>query len=99
MPLYGQKKFDVINRPHPRMEGIEKVTGKARYAADIYMEDMLYAGMLRSPYSSARVVSINTDSRSVSGEEAFATVEKLVTQLRSQGDYFYYKKIKTRELC
>ena len=61
MPLYGQKKFDVINRPHPRMEGIEKVTGKARYAADIYMEDMLYAGMLRSPYSSARVVSINTE--------------------------------------
>lgn len=43
--------------------------------------------------TSAAVVSINTDSRSISAEKAYETVEKLVTQLRSQGDYFYYKKM------
>ena len=43
--------------------------------------------------TSVPVVSINTDSRSVSSEEAFKAVQTLVTQLRSYGDYFYYKKI------
>lgn len=39
------------------------------------------------------VVSINTDTRSASAEEAAATVEGLVRQLRQQGDHFYYKKV------
>ena len=49
MPLVGTKieKFDVINRSKPRLDGIEKVTGRARYAADIFMDGMLYAGVLR----------------------------------------------------
>lgn len=42
---------------------------------------------------SVSVVSINTDTRSVSGETAAAVVEKLAEQLLSQGDYFYYKKV------
>lgn len=39
------------------------------------------------------VVSINTDTRSVSPETAAGVVETLASQLRSQGDYFYYKKV------
>lgn len=39
------------------------------------------------------VVSINTDTRSVSPSEAESVVAKLVSQLREQGDYFYYKKV------
>lgn len=41
----------------------------------------------------ASVISINTDTRSVAGEQAAAVVEKLAGQLVSQGDYFYYKKV------
>ena len=65
MPLskVGEKRFNVINNSVPRIDGVDKVTGKARYAADIYMEGMLYAGVLRSPYSSAKVVKINADRR------------------------------------
>lgn len=55
----GEKHFSVVNHCVPRIDGVDKVTGRARYAADIYMEGMLYAGVLRSPYSSARVVSID----------------------------------------
>lgn len=83
MPLVGEKKFNVINRSKPRLDGVEKVTGKARYAADIYMEGMLYAGVLRSGYSSARVVRINTEkAKSIEGVEAVVTFEdipKMVT--------------------
>ena len=90
MPLYGQKKFDVINRPHPRMEGIEKVTGKARYAADIYMEDMLYAGMLRSPYTSARVVSINTEkAKAIEGVEAVVIAADMPNNGATHCSYMY----------
>lgn len=76
MPLskVGEKRFNVINNSVPRIDGEDKVTGKARYAADIYMEGMLYAGVLRSPYSSARVVSINADkARAVEGVHAVVT--------------------------
>lgn len=39
------------------------------------------------------VISVNTESRSVSGEEAGEIVRKLIRQLQSRGDCFYYKKI------
>lgn len=39
------------------------------------------------------VVSINTDTRSVSSENAKTVVAQLVAQLKAQGDYFYYKKV------
>ena len=76
MPLVGTKieKFDVINRSKPRLDGIEKVTGRARYAADIFMDGMLYAGVLRSPYSSARVLRIDAEkARTVPGAAAVTT--------------------------
>ncbi|MEG0721339.1 MAG: molybdopterin cofactor-binding domain-containing protein, partial [Lachnospiraceae bacterium] len=74
MPLIGEKKFHVINQSKPRLDGIEKVTGKARYAADIYMENMLYAGVLRSPYTSAKVTSIDTTkAKAIAGVEAVIT--------------------------
>lgn len=74
MPLIGEKKFHVINQSKPRLDGIEKVTGKARYAADIYMENMLYAGVLKSPYTSAKVTSIDTTkAKEIAGVEAVIT--------------------------
>lgn len=76
MPLskVGEKRFNVINNSVPRIDGVDKVTGKARYAADIYMEGMLYAGVLRSPYSSAKVVKINADkAREIEGVHAVVT--------------------------
>ena len=70
----GEKRFNVINSSAPRVDGVDKVTGKARYAADIYMEGMLYGGVLRSPYSSARVVRINADkARAAEGVHAVVT--------------------------
>lgn len=63
MPLMGEKKFNTINQSKPRIDGISKVTGTARYAADIYIEGMLYAGVLRSPYSSAKVTRIRSGIR------------------------------------
>ena len=43
-----EKQFKVIGTRPPRPDGIEKVTGKAQYGADLYVPDMLYAKILRS---------------------------------------------------
>jgi CO/xanthine dehydrogenase Mo-binding subunit len=50
----------VVGKPHPRLEGREKVTGRAQYASDVRLPGQLYARVLRSPYPHARIVSIDT---------------------------------------
>lgn len=60
MPLLGEKKFNAINQSKPRIDGLDKVTGRANFAADLKFPGMVYGGMLRSPHASAKVLSINT---------------------------------------
>ncbi|HUH99097.1 MAG TPA: xanthine dehydrogenase family protein molybdopterin-binding subunit [Anaerolineales bacterium] len=40
-------------------DGLEKVTGKARYVGDYYLPGMLYARVLRSPLPHARIVKLD----------------------------------------
>ncbi|MGH2588434.1 MAG: xanthine dehydrogenase family protein molybdopterin-binding subunit, partial [Dehalococcoidia bacterium] len=51
--------LSVIGTSVPRIEGREKVTGRARYAADITLPGMLWGKILRSPYPHARIRSID----------------------------------------
>jgi len=39
----------------PRVDGLEKVTGRARYVTDLVLPGMAHAKVLRSPYAHARV--------------------------------------------
>lgn len=91
MPLskIGNKKFNVVNCSVPRIDGKDKVTGRARYAADIYMEGMLYAGVLRSPYTSARVVGIDASkAKALEGVEAVVTCFDM-PRTKSWAGYMY----------
>lgn len=49
-----------VGRAYPRVEGAEKVTGRARYSYDIRLPGQLYARVLRSPHPHARVLHIDT---------------------------------------
>ena len=49
-----------VGVPTPRIDGEYKVSGKAKYAVDIALPDMLWGKILRSPISSARIKSIDT---------------------------------------
>lgn len=53
-------EFSLVGKNVPRIDAIDKVTGRAKYGTDIKMEGMLYAKLLRSPYPHARVVRIDT---------------------------------------
>ncbi len=58
-----------------RIDGIDKVTGSAKYAADIKLDNMLHARLLRSPHAHARVRHIDTSAaEKLPGVRAVATV-------------------------
>jgi 4-hydroxybenzoyl-CoA reductase alpha subunit len=52
--------FLVIGKPVPRVDALEKVTGDAKFAADISLPGMLWCKILRSPYAHARILNIDT---------------------------------------
>jgi xanthine dehydrogenase YagR molybdenum-binding subunit len=66
----------VIGKPHPRLEGREKVSGRARYASDVRLPGQLYARVLRSPYPHARIASIDT-SKAVAAPGVHAVISVL----------------------
>jgi CO/xanthine dehydrogenase Mo-binding subunit/aerobic-type carbon monoxide dehydrogenase small subunit (CoxS/CutS family) len=52
--------FTVVGRPAPRVDAVDKVTGRAVYASDVGVPGMLEARVLRSPVAHARIVRIDT---------------------------------------
>ena len=54
------EKYRVIGKDTPKMDGIDKVTGRARFGADVYLPGMLVGKVLRSPYAHAIIKSIDT---------------------------------------
>ena len=55
-------KFDVIGTRPIRHDGLDKVIGKARFAADLNLTGQLRAVMVRSPHAHARILSIDTSA-------------------------------------
>lgn len=51
--------FSVVKHEEKKLEGIEKVTGRAVYTDDMDIPRMAYAMILRSPYASAQVIDID----------------------------------------
>ena len=52
--------YKVLGKNHVRVDALDKVTGHATYAADIYLPEMLICKVLTSPRSHARIVGIDT---------------------------------------
>jgi len=58
----------VVGRPVPRVDGLEKVTGRARYVTDLVIPGMAHARVMRSPYAHARVRRVDvTRARALTG--------------------------------
>ena len=72
--VLSNKEYSVVGTRPVRHDGADKVTGRARYGADINLPGMLYGKVLRSPHAHARIKSIDT-SRAL----AFPGVKAVVT--------------------
>ena len=68
-------EFKVVGTRPKRPDGVEKVTGKAQYGADMTAPGMLHGAVLRSPHAHARIRSIDT-----SAALAMPGVKAVVTQ-------------------
>ncbi|MEZ4502322.1 MAG: xanthine dehydrogenase family protein molybdopterin-binding subunit [Dehalococcoidia bacterium] len=78
----------VLGRPTPRVEGVEKVTGAARYAGDVKLPGMLHGALLHSSRPYARLVSVDTSAaRDLPGVRAVITGEDV-------GQHLYGRRIK-----
>lgn len=70
----SERVFKYIGTRPIRHDGVDKVTGRANYGADLTLPGMLHGAVLRSPHAHARIVSIDT-----SAAEAVAGVKAIVT--------------------
>ncbi len=53
-------ELKIVGKNIPRHDAFEKALGTTCYAADFFLQGMLYGKVLRSPYASARILSIDT---------------------------------------
>ena len=73
-----EHKFKVIGTRPIRHDGVDKVTGRAKYGADIYLPGMLHAKVLRSPYAHACIKSLDaTAALALPGVKAVITSQDL----------------------
>ena len=68
------RKFKWVGTRPIRPDGVDKVTGRAKFAADGSMPGMIVGKILRSPHAHARIKSINTTKA-----EALPGVKAVVT--------------------
>ena len=57
--VLATKEFKVVGSRPIRHDGADKVTGQAKYGADIQLPGLLFGKILRSPYAHAKIKSID----------------------------------------
>src|SRR6266850_2444177 len=61
MSYLDKASLKVVGTRPIRPDGVDKVTGRANFGADMVMPGMLWGKIKRSPHAHARIVSINYD--------------------------------------
>jgi putative selenate reductase molybdopterin-binding subunit len=68
--------LNVVGHSTPKIDAIERASGKAAYTGDIQLPGMLYARVLRSPHAHARIRKIDTSkAAALPGVKAVITHE------------------------
>jgi putative selenate reductase molybdopterin-binding subunit len=76
--MAGEKmaRLKTVGHATPRIDALERVSGKAKYTGDVKLPGMLYARVLRSPHPHARIRSINVSkAAAMPGVKAVLTHE------------------------
>ena len=83
MATADKPQYKVIGTRPIRHDGVDKVTGRAKYGADVHPTGLIYGLILRSPHAHAKVLSVD-----VSKAAALPGVRAVVTgqDLPEQGD-------------
>jgi xanthine dehydrogenase YagR molybdenum-binding subunit len=81
------EKTRLIGTNIPRMDGLAKASGKAKYPSDERPEGMLFGVMLYSPHAHAKITSIDASkAETMPGVKAVHVIAEAGKTLRYQGD-------------
>ena len=98
MPYYWPEKRQVIGTSVPRLDGAEKVNGKAKYSFDQNLPGLLRAKFLRSPHAHARIKSLDIGPAERSpGVKATRVVASAGTELHWEGQEIVAVAAETEE--
>jgi CO/xanthine dehydrogenase Mo-binding subunit len=76
--------YQFLGKERKSIDGLEKVTGRARYAADVSLPGMLHGRPVLSPYAHAKIVAIDSAAAErVPGVVAVLQAEDLPTKERA----------------
>jgi CO/xanthine dehydrogenase Mo-binding subunit len=82
---YRPRDFSVVGTRPVRPDGIDKVTGRAQYGADLYAPGMLVGRMLRAPHAHAKIKKLDTSAAAaMAGVKAVITAADFPTPLNSE---------------
>src|SRR2546425_2831491 len=77
----------LIGKRISRLDGPDKVSGKAKYTYDLNRPGMLFGRILRSPHAHAKIVSIDTSAaEKMAGVKAVKIIQGPGTEIQWEGD-------------
>ncbi len=90
--VLSEVEYNVVGKRPVRPDGVDKVTGRAQYGADVKLTGLLAGKVLRSPHPHARIRSIDTSkAEALPGVRAVITAKDLpfasLTKEELGGDY------------
>src|SRR5437588_6030236 len=78
---------NLIGKRIPRLDGLLKASGRAKYPSDVRPEGTLFGVMLYSPHAHARIKSIDTsEAERMPGVKAVLVMNGQGKEVRYQGD-------------
>lgn len=81
------EKRSLIGKRISRVDGPDKVSGKAKYTYDLHAPGMLYGKVVRSPYAHCKVVSVDTSAaEQIPGVKAVHVVQGPGSEISWAGD-------------
>ena len=84
-----KRKFKSVGTRPPRPDGLDKVTGRARYGADMFAPGQLVGMVLRSPHAHAEIKRLDISrAQSLAGVKAIVTCEDLPDLTDGDRDLF-----------
>ena len=70
------RRFKVVGKPYPRLDGPDTVTGRANYTVDVVLPSMLHAKLFRSSVPHAKIRRLDVSrARALAGVAAVLTAD------------------------
>ena len=86
--LDDKKDLKFVGTSPDRPDGLDKVTGRARFGADLSLPGMLFGAIVRSPHAHAKILRIDTSkAEALDGVKAVVTRADFATGLEGENGY------------